>query len=632
MGKWFAPLGKLVASGFAAVVLLSGCTSRDAGGGDLIGLEIEPQTLQLAKGTSAPLTATALYANGAKEDITELVGWLSANPAVATVSNAAGSSGRVSGVEVGSTQVTASYEGVEASANVEVTPAIITALAISPNPASVPKGMTVQLVATAVFSDGSTQNITADADWSSAAPAVATVGNDAASKGRLSGVELGQTTVSASFESLNASVSATVTAAQAIALEVTPSARSIAKGTTQQFTATAVLSDGSTQDVTEMAAWSSSNGTIAQVSNASGTRGRAQGLQVGSAQITASFQNRSGSASLTVTAAELSGVQISPTSPSIAKGTSRQFAAIAVFTDGSNQNVTADATWASSNPDVATISNAAGSSGLAQSKDEGTTEISFTYADRSASTTLTVTGAVVASIDVTPTNPSIAKGTQQQFAATATFTDATTQDVTTQASWSSTSPGVATVSNAADSKGLATGVNQGSASIRATYQNVTGATTLTVTAAVVTGLQITPTDPSIAKGTTQQFTATATFSDASTQNVTNAAAWASSDPDVASVSNAAGSKGRAQGLDTGESDISASYQGFDAKSTLTVTDAVLTQVQVTPASQQIPLGRTQQYTATGVYSDGTTQDLTDAATWSSSNADVIEISNAAPNQ
>jgi hypothetical protein len=167
MGKWFAPLGKLVASGLAAVVLLSGCTSRDAGGGDLIGLEIEPQALQLAAGTSAPLTATALYANGAKEDITGLVDWLSANPAVATVSNAAGSSGRVSGVEVGSTQITASYEGVEASANVEVTPAIITALAISPNPASVPKGITVQLVATAVFSDGSTQNITADADWTS---------------------------------------------------------------------------------------------------------------------------------------------------------------------------------------------------------------------------------------------------------------------------------------------------------------------------------------------------------------------------------------------------------------------------------------------------------------------------------
>ncbi len=98
---------------------------------------------------------------------------------------------------------------------------------------------------------------------------------------------------------------------------------------------------------------------------------------------------------------------------------------------------------------------------------------------------------------VTPTGSSIAKGTTVQLTATGVFSDGTTQDFTLSASWTSTPAGFATV----DPDGLVTGTSVGSATITATQAGVSGATTVTVTPAVLTSIVVTPTGPSIAKGT-----------------------------------------------------------------------------------------------------------------------------------
>src|SRR5207244_2087349 len=101
---------------------------------------------------------------------------------------------------------------------------------------------------------------------------------------------------------------------------------------------------------------------------------------------------------------------------------------------------------------------------------------------RSGATMLTVTGATLSSIAVTPANPSIAKGTTQQLTATGTFSDGSTQDLTTQVTWTSSNTTVATVSNAAGSKGLATGIAVGAATVTATdpSSGISGNTTITV--------------------------------------------------------------------------------------------------------------------------------------------------------
>jgi N-acetylneuraminic acid mutarotase len=133
---------------------------------------------------------------------------------------------------------------------------------------------------------------------------------------------------------------------------------------------------------------------------------------------------------------------------------------------------------------VATISNAAGSQGLASSAAVGSTTISATSGSISGSTTLAVTSATLVSIVVAPANPSIVNGLTEQFAATGTYTDNSTQNLTTQVTWASNNTGVATTSNVGGSQGLASSEAAGSTTISATSGSIAGSTTLTVTPAM----------------------------------------------------------------------------------------------------------------------------------------------------
>lgn len=177
----------------------------------------------------------------------------------------------------------------------------------------------------------------------------------------------------------------------------------------------------------------------------------------------------------------------------------------------------------------------------------------------------------IVSIDVTPMNPSIGLDTTQQFTATGTFTDQSTQDLTIQVTWSSSNSGVATVSNAAETEGLAASVAVGSTTISASLSSVSGSTELTVASVELESLDVTPTAPSIAPDMTQQFTATGIFADQSTQDLTTQVTWTSTDNGVATVSNAAGSEGLATGIMEGSTTISASHEGVSGSTVLTVT-------------------------------------------------------------
>lgn len=169
-------------------------------------------------------------------------------------------------------------------------------------------------------------------------------------------------------------------------------------------------------------------------------------------------------------------------------------------------------------------------------------------------------------IAVTPTNPSIANGTSQQFTATGTFSDNSTRDLTAAVTWTSSNIGVATVSTT----GLATSVATGATTITAASGNISGSATLTVTAATLVSIAITPANPIIAIGSTEQFTATGTFSDSTTQNLTTSATWSSSAPSVATISNTAGSNGKATAVGTGATTITARFGSISGSTTLTV--------------------------------------------------------------
>src|SRR6202040_3649225 len=128
----------------------------------------------------------------------------------------------------------------------------------------------------------------------------------------------------------------------------------------------------------------------------------------------------------------------------------------------------------SSNPALATVGNTAGTQGLASGVASGGVIITATSGSISGSTSLTiVAGPTLVSISVTPASGSVVVALAQQFSATGTYSDGTTQDLTASATWASSSPTVATIG----SIGLATGVATGSATITASSSSITGSAT-----------------------------------------------------------------------------------------------------------------------------------------------------------
>jgi Bacterial Ig-like domain (group 2)/PKD domain len=505
-------------------------------------------------------------------------------------------------------------------------PPRLVSIAVTPANSSIALGTTQQFTATGTYSDGSMQNITTTVVWSSDTTTVASISNAPPTQGLATGVGMGTATISATSGSISGSTMLTVTAAALVSIVVTPALQSIPLGTTQQFTATGTYTDGSMQNITTTVQWSSDTTTVASISNAPPTQGLATGVGMGTATIRATLNSISGSATLTVTPAVLVSIAVTPMTPSIALGTTQQFIATGTYTDGSMQNITTTVVWSSSSAAVATISNASPNNGLATSAGVGTTTITATSGAINGSTTLTVTAAVLISITISPTDPTIPLGTTQQFTATGTYSDGTTQDVTTAGHWTSSDRRVATISNSAPNQGLATSKGVGTTTIRITIGTVFATDTLTVNAAALKSIAISPLTPTIPLGKQQQFMATGTYTDGSTQDITTVVTWSSSSAAVAIISNTSGSNGLATSAGLGTTTITATLGLINGNTTLSVTAAVLTSIAVTPANPSIPLGTTQQFTATGTFSDLSTQDVTASVTWSSDTPTVASIS------
>src|SRR5439155_1643047 len=149
-------------------------------------------------------------------------------------------------------------------------------------------------------------------------------------------------------------------------------------------------------------------------------------------------------------------------------------------------------------------------------------------------------------------------------------------------------------------------------------------------ATLLSGTMIVPNSATIPAGLQQQFTAFGDFSDGNTYDITTAVIWSSSNTGTATISNASGSQGLATAVAAGGPvTITATYggggAGYTATASLTVSNAILQSIALTPATPSAPKGVTQQFIATGTYSDASTFALTNTAAWSSATTSVATI-------
>lgn len=419
-------------------------------------------------------------------------------------------------------------------------------------------------------------------------------------------------------------------------IEIYPLEAAIAAGTSQKFTVTGIYRGKNKDDMTLLCNYTSSDPSIATVD----ATGNAKSLKPGNVTITATdpVSGFTSNATLHVTNASVSQLQVTPAATFFANGSTVQFTAMAVLTDGTTQNLTTQVFWVSSNTAVATVSNAPGTQGLVTGVGFGSAVITATLGNVTSTNApqIEVVPVALVSVNVTPVNPTMARGTSQQFTATGVYNDGSQVDLTTTVTWSSSAPSIADVANVVPVQGLTSAFAAGQATITATdtTSGLSGSSLLTVSTANLVSIDVSPVNTAVPAQSTVQYVAMGHFDNNTIQDITKTMNWSSTNIAAATISNAVGSEGLLSTLAVGTSTISATDPTtlIAGQTNITVTPNLLTRIKIYPAGTNIFSGSSIQFSAEGIYSNGTTQNLTNQVTWLSSDPANFTISNAPGSQ
>ena len=578
-------------------------------------IQISTSPPTLAKGLKQQLTARATFSDGSVKDVSSQASWSSNKPEVLTVDN----KGEATGKAVGVATVTARLQEVSGQIGISVTNATISQIQILPSSLTLAKGMNGQLVAIAQLSDQTTQDVSNQVAWLSSATNVATISN----LGVVSALTPGASTLSASLLGVTGSISLTVTNAtlNSGGLTITTPPLTLAAGLTAQLVATGNYSDGSTVDVTASVSWTSSDPLVASVS----LTGLVSAVAPGTATITGTLDGESTSLQVTVTNATLNAGGLTITVPplTLAVGLTGQLSANGSYSDGSSRDVSADVSWSSDDPSVATVS----ATGLVTAVAPGTAIITGTLGAESATLLVTVTNATLNTGGLAITTPplTLAAGLTGQLAARGSYSDGSSRDVTASVSWSSSNTAVATV----NATGLITAVSPGTATIAGTLDGQTATILVTVTSATLNagGLTITTPPLTLAAGLTGQLAARGSYSDGSNRDVTTNVSWTSNNAAVATVGL---HTGLVSAVAPGTATITGSLGGQSATILVTVTNATLVsdglELSTGALLDTLPVGTTTQLTVSATFSDGSSQNVTALSAPNSSNTGVATVS------
>jgi len=340
----------------------------------LLSISVNPSTGAIPLGGMLQLSAVGTFSDKSAKDISNSVVWASSAPTVAAVTP----SGQVNGEAQGGATVTAAQGSVSGSASISILPAMLVSLTVSADNPSIPLGESTQVRAQGTFTDNSSSDVTTLVTWSSSSPGVVSINSAGVAQAKAPG----NANMIATLNQITGFKTVTAIPAALTSITVSSAQSLLPLGTNAQLTATGNYSDGSQQNLTNSVQWSSSSPTTISISNS----GRATASAIGSAAASASSGTTSGSAQLSVSAAQLTGIEVSPQSPLVPMGQRQPMTATGSYTDGTKSDLTRSVTWNSDNPQVATVDN----SGVAFAVNVGTANISASYQGQTAASMLTV--------------------------------------------------------------------------------------------------------------------------------------------------------------------------------------------------------------------------------------------------
>lgn len=237
------------------------------------------------------------------------------------------------------------------SSTVAISSTSLQAINLSADQNALPVGLSEQFQATGSNSDGTSVILGAGLIWTSSDTAILTVD----SNGRATAMAPGaaNVTVQDPVSQAQGSLAVTVTTAVLESLDVTSASSALPVGLTVQLSAAGHFSDGTRLILTTGVTWQSANSAIAAVDG----NGLATAVAVGGpVAITASFNGQSATAQVTVSAAALEALTVTPASVTLAAGLTVQLAAGGSYNDGFTAVLSSGLTWSSSNPAKAGVS------------------------------------------------------------------------------------------------------------------------------------------------------------------------------------------------------------------------------------------------------------------------------------
>ncbi|MEW9701110.1 Ig domain-containing protein [Paenibacillus sp. SI8] len=551
-------------------------------------LDLDKQTVLLKKGETGTLTLTATYAEAPTDadktkDVSARAEWTSSDEDVVEVSG-----GKLIAHAIGEAVVTAKFgdKTVKATVDVEVPHRLF----VDEEFLSMQTNEEQALVLYATYADGKTEPVTDRAEWSSDNEDVVFV-----AKGLVKTYKSGIAKVTARYGGKTTTTTIEVDIPDSIKLS--KKTVNLQIGGSEQLVLTAYYKNARQETVTTKAEWTTSAKEIAEVRN-----GDITGIATGAATVTAKFGTRT--AVTQVSVGVLKSLTISQEKLVMKKGDAVALTATAVYTDDTTKPVTSDVIWTSSNPKVVTVD-----AGSVKALTSG--EVTLTAQLDSKTVTISVQVDMASDLSASVSSLIFDVNETRSIVLTATDSLGATRTVTNDAEWKSSSTAIVTVS-----KGLVTPVAKGKATITATYGGKS--VTIPVEIGVIQTLEADTAFITVKSGEQLQVKLTATLSDGTTKDVTNSATWKVSAYKLGTVTD-----GLFSASSSGKTTLTASFGGKSIS--IPVEIDTLKYLKTDVVKVELREGKTAEVEAVATYTDGSENDVTKPALWTSSNIMVADV-------
>ncbi len=530
--------------------------------------------------------------------VTDDATWTTSNSAVATVED-----GTVTLLGVGSATITAKLKGKSDSITLKVT-SPYKAITIGNGTASnklleIDLGSDPsKLSATAELKTGVTSSIADNATWTSANTKIATV-----SKGEVTPVGTGKTTITVTHKGVSSSIEVVVRSAyQSIKLSPEKEYHMQLQDSPLAVTAEVMSNTGISNTVTSDADWSSSNVVVAVVD-----KGVVTPKAVGSAKITASYKGVSRSIDVTVYPS-VTKISIEEESIDGFKGITGDLPKVMGTTfDGSSVDVTKLASWTSASTDIAVIKD-----GQWSAKALGESELTASVQGKQAKVKLVVhVKPLKLYTEVKDLSVVFGKDTAYP-AVTVINEDGEEEDVSSRVKWSTTSDNIVLKPEAMK------GIEVSSLTLTATYLNKTATLRVKIEEEVMK-FEVEPTELELNPGRSKSVKVTAYYKSGGKASVASKMNWSSDNEKLATVSGAS-----VKAIAVGTAKITGTYQGKSITVPVTVVPK-LKSLALSSKSTKLAVGGTFAVTLQANYTTGTPVNVTEAAVWTTSKASVATV-------